>query len=83
MLSYLKRRNGLTKLAIWLPKQEMQRHNYQHSEIGYNYRMSNIAAGIGRGQMKVLDKWVEYRRANHDFYFKELNSLGFEFLKGT
>ena len=54
---------------------------YQHSEIGYNYRMSNIAAGIGRGQMKVLDKWVESRRANHDFYFKELNSLGFEFLK--
>ncbi|WP_296623610.1 aminotransferase class I/II-fold pyridoxal phosphate-dependent enzyme [Marivirga sp.] len=53
---------------------------YQHSEIGYNYRMSNIAAGIGRGQMKVLDKWVGHRRANHDFYEKELDSVGFDFL---
>lgn len=53
---------------------------YQHSEIGYNYRMSNIAAGIGRGQMEVLDRWVEKRRANHEFYVKELSPLGFEFL---
>lgn len=54
--------------------------HYQHSEIGYNYRMSNIAAGIGRGQMKVLDQWIENRRSNHDFYEKELKSLGFDFL---
>ncbi|WP_375580841.1 aminotransferase class I/II-fold pyridoxal phosphate-dependent enzyme [Marivirga tractuosa] len=54
--------------------------HYQHSKIGYNYRMSNIAAGIGRGQMKVLDKWIKFRRANHDFYEKELSPLGFEFL---
>ena len=45
--------------------------HYQHSEIGYNYRMSNICAGIGRGQMEVLDKHVNFRRANHQFY-KEL-----------
>lgn len=42
--------------------------HYQHSEIGYNYRMSNICAGIGRGQMQVLDKHVGYRRAMHTFY---------------
>jgi dTDP-4-amino-4,6-dideoxygalactose transaminase len=42
--------------------------HYQHSEIGYNYRMSNICAGIGRGQMEVLDKYVNFRRANHRFY---------------
>ena len=42
--------------------------HYQHSEIGYNYRMSNICAGIGRGQMEVLDKHVGLRRAMHDFY---------------
>jgi dTDP-4-amino-4,6-dideoxygalactose transaminase len=54
--------------------------HYQHSEIGYNYRMSNIAAGIGRGQMKVLDKWVEKRRANHDFYEEKLSPIGFNFL---
>ena len=42
--------------------------HYQHSEIGYNYRMSNICAGIGRGQMQILDKHVGLRRAMHDFY---------------
>ena len=42
--------------------------HYQHSEIGYNYRMSNICAGIGRGQMEVLDKHIGYRRNMHDFY---------------
>ncbi len=46
--------------------------HYQHSEIGYNYRMSNITAGIGRGQMQVLDKHVNYRRRNFDFYKKHL-----------
>jgi dTDP-4-amino-4,6-dideoxygalactose transaminase len=42
--------------------------HYQHSHIGYNYRMSNILAGIGRGQMMVIDNRVEQRRANHLFY---------------
>ena len=42
--------------------------HYQHSEIGYNYRMSNVLAGIGRGQMEVLDKHVSLRRANNKFY---------------
>jgi dTDP-4-amino-4,6-dideoxygalactose transaminase len=42
--------------------------HYQHSEIGYNYRMSNICAGIGRGQMEVLEQHVALRRGMHDFY---------------
>lgn len=42
--------------------------HYQHSAIGYNYRMSNICAGIGRGQMEVLEAHVNLRRAMHDFY---------------
>ncbi|WP_322971385.1 DegT/DnrJ/EryC1/StrS family aminotransferase [Faecalibacter sp. LW9] len=42
--------------------------HYQHSEIGFNYRMSNITAGIGRGQMEVLDQRVEARRAMNQFY---------------
>ncbi len=49
--------------------------HYQHSEIGYNYRMSNICAGIGRGQMEVLDKHVSLRREMHSFYksvFREI-----------
>lgn len=47
--------------------------HYQHSEIGYNYRLSNICAGIGRGQMEVLNERVRQRRDNHSFY-KELFS---------
>ena len=49
--------------------------HYQHSEIGYNYRMSNICAGIGRGQMEVLDSHVDLRREMHNFYvdlFKDI-----------
>ena len=42
--------------------------HYQHSEVGYNYCMSNIVAGIGRGQMEVLDDRVTARRAMHAFY---------------
>ena len=41
---------------------------YQHSEIGYNYRMSNICAGIGRGQMTILNEHIERRRAIHRLY---------------
>ena len=46
--------------------------HYQHSEIGYNYRLSNISAGIGRGQMEVLDKHVGLRRKMNQFY-KEIS----------
>ncbi|VXC56074.1 MULTISPECIES: aminotransferase class I/II-fold pyridoxal phosphate-dependent enzyme [Chryseobacterium] len=52
--------------------------HYQHSHIGYNYRMSNIVAGIGRGQMEVLNDRVEARRKMHDFYvdvFKDINGV--------
>ncbi len=42
--------------------------HYEHSEIGYNYRMSNICAGIGRGQMEVLDTHIALRRKMNDFY---------------
>jgi dTDP-4-amino-4,6-dideoxygalactose transaminase len=45
-----------------------QAPHYQHSEIGYNYRMSNICAGIGRGQMEVLDLRIQQRRAMHLLY---------------
>lgn len=55
---------------------------YQHTLIGYNYRMSNIVAGIGRGQMQVLTDRVEARRANF-FFYKELfkNMPGISFLE--
>ena len=49
--------------------------HYQHSEIGYNYRLSNISAGIGLGQLKVLDERVRQRRANFEFYHAALAHL--------
>lgn len=49
--------------------------HYQHSHVGYNYRMSNICAGIGRGQMEVLDEHVSLRRQMHDFYVKIFASI--------
>ncbi len=55
--------------------------HYQHSYIGYNYRMSNIVAGIGRGQMMVLDQRIQQRRANYSrykTYFNSLNQKGYK-----
>lgn len=49
--------------------------HYQHSQIGYNYRMSNVLAGIGRGQMLVLNERVKQRRANYDFYRQALENI--------
>jgi len=52
--------------------------HYQHSKVGYNYRMSNISAGIGRGQMEVLDKHVGLRQKMNLFYknlFKDINGV--------
>lgn len=52
--------------------------HYEHTEIGYNYRLSNICAGIGRGQMEVLEEHVDLRRAMHSFYlelFKDIKGV--------
>ena len=49
--------------------------HYQHSEVGYNYRMSNICAGIGRGQMEVLPLRINQRRANFERYFSKLKGI--------
>jgi len=55
--------------------------HYEHTEIGYNYRMSNILAAIGRGQLKVLDERVKKKREIFDYYQKALGDLpGIEFM---
>jgi dTDP-4-amino-4,6-dideoxygalactose transaminase len=51
--------------------------HYQHSEIGYNYRMSNVCAGIGRGQMEVLQAHIELRRGMHKFYVELFSQYDF------
>jgi len=55
--------------------------HYQHSEVGYNYRMSNILAGIGRAQLEVLPHRIQSRRANFEFYRESLSEIaGIQFI---
>jgi dTDP-4-amino-4,6-dideoxygalactose transaminase len=49
--------------------------HYEHSQIGYNYRLSNICAGIGRGQLMVLDERIQQRRAVYQFYHENLGGI--------
>ncbi|MFS0750380.1 DegT/DnrJ/EryC1/StrS family aminotransferase [Oceanobacillus sp. 1P07AA] len=71
----------IAKARFWATQSRDQARHYQHSELGYNYRMSNIAAGIGRGQLKVLNKRVEKKRYIYEFYKQELVGLeGIEFM---
>jgi len=67
------------KNTIFLATQARdQAAHYEHTQIGYNYRMSNISAGIGRGQMEVLDKHIALRRQMNTFYkdlFKEFEGV--------
>lgn len=67
--------------ALYLATQARDKAiHYQHSELGYNYRLSNISAGIGRGQMEVLEERVNQRRAIFDTYYDVLNEIeGFQF----
>lgn len=66
------------KALFWATQSRDDAPHYQHSEIGYNYRMSNICAGVGRGQMEVLDNHVALRRKMHAFYvdlFKDISGV--------
>lgn len=55
--------------------------HYEHTEIGYNYRMSNVLAGIGRAQLKVLEERVQARRRIFEYYYRHLSDLpGIEFM---
>lgn len=68
--------------AIFLATQARdEAPHYQHSEIGYNYRMSNVVAGIGRGQMEVLSDRVQARRANFNYYKETLKNTNLTFLE--
>ncbi|TNJ46456.1 aminotransferase class I/II-fold pyridoxal phosphate-dependent enzyme [Tamlana fucoidanivorans] len=72
---------SLKKRAVFLATQARDdAAHYEHSSIGFNYRMSNVLAGIGRGQMEVLDLRVEARRRNYEYYkrhLSECNSITF------
>ena len=68
-------RERIEKVRFWATQARDRARHYQHSELGYNYRMSNIVAGIGRGQLKVLDRRIEKKRYIFDYYRRELGQL--------
>jgi len=71
----------IAKVRFWATQARDPARHYQHSELGFNYRMSNIVAGIGRGQLKVLDKRLQKKKEIFEFYRRELGGLdGIEFM---
>ena len=72
---------ALHKVRFWSTQARDPARHYQHSEIGYNYRLSNIAAAIGRGQLQVLDERIKKRRDIFARYFSELSDIaGIDFM---
>ena len=72
---------GIAKARFWATQARERERHYEHKELGYNYRMSNVVAGIGRGQLRVLDQRVEKKRYIFDFYKRELGKLpGIKFM---
>ena len=65
----------IEKVRFWSTQARDKARHYQHSELGYNYRMSNIAAGIGRGQLKVLPQRIKKKKEIFAYYKHELERL--------
>lgn len=65
----------IAKTRFWSTQSRDEARHFQHSELGFNYRMSNVLAGIGRGQLKVLDQRVAKKKYIFDFYKRELAGL--------
>ncbi|TPE68984.1 DegT/DnrJ/EryC1/StrS family aminotransferase [Halalkalibacterium halodurans] len=71
----------IEKARFWATQSRDQARHYEHSELGFNYRMSNVVAGIGRGQLKILDERVDKKRYIYKYYKKALSELdGIEFM---
>lgn len=71
----------IAKVRFWATQSRDPARHYQHSELGFNYRMSNIVAGIGRGQLKVLEQRVAKKKYIFEFYKRELGELaGVQFM---
>ena len=71
----------IAKVRFWATQSREKARHYEHKEIGYNYRMSNIVAGIGRGQLKVLDKRIKQKTDIYNNYkegFKDISDIEME-----
>lgn len=72
---------AIAKARFWATQSRDPARHYEHSELGFNYRMSNIMAGIGRGQLKVLSERAAKKKYIYEFYKRELGGLdGIEFM---
>jgi dTDP-4-amino-4,6-dideoxygalactose transaminase len=65
----------IAKARFWATQSRDKARHYQHSELGFNYRMSNVVAGIGRGQLKVLGQRVNKKREIYEYYKSKLEDL--------
>ncbi|HEY4599905.1 MAG TPA: aminotransferase class I/II-fold pyridoxal phosphate-dependent enzyme [Cerasibacillus sp.] len=65
----------IEKVKFWATQSRDHARHYQHSELGYNYRLSNVLAGIGRGQLKVLEDRVEKKKYIFEFYKENLRDI--------
>ncbi|MGL5245123.1 MAG: DegT/DnrJ/EryC1/StrS family aminotransferase, partial [Sarcina sp.] len=68
----------IKKVRFWATQARDNARHYEHSELGYNYRMSNVVAGIGRGQLRVLDKRIEKKKEIFNTYkdaFKDIEDI--------
>jgi dTDP-4-amino-4,6-dideoxygalactose transaminase len=68
-------KSKIAKTRFWATQSRDPARHYQHSELGFNYRMSNVVAGIGRGQLKVLDNRVAKKNYIFNYYKKELGNI--------
>ena len=68
--------DGLHKAKFWATQSRDKARHYQHSELGYNYRMSNVVAGIGRGQLRVLEERIEKKKEIYNFYKEGFSEIG-------
>lgn len=65
----------IEKARFWATQAREPVRHYEHNELGYNYRLSNVLAGIGRGQLKVLESRVEKKRYIYNYYKEHLSDL--------
>jgi pyridoxal phosphate-dependent aminotransferase EpsN len=74
-------KNYADKIRFWATQSRDPAPHYQHSEIGFNYRLSNLCAAVGRGQLETLDERIKKRRENFEYYQAKLGDLsGIDFM---
>lgn len=67
--------NAIEKARFWATQARDKARYYQHSELGYNYRMSNILAGVGRGQLKILNQRIAKKKSIFEFYDRNFKNI--------